>query len=67
MLGLPHMPYGPGMQCSTSEWPGAPGLPARTPCDLCEHTEFMHGDFETRHCFYSECDCIGFTAAMGAE
>jgi hypothetical protein len=41
--------------------PGLPGLPARTPCDICRHTEFVNGDFESRQCFYSECDCIGFT------
>jgi hypothetical protein len=58
----PRMPYGQAMQSSASEWPAAPGLPARTPCNLCGHAEFVHGDSETRHCCYSECDCIGFTA-----
>ncbi len=28
---------------------------------MCEHTEFVHGDFEARTCLYSECDCSGFT------
>jgi hypothetical protein len=38
-----------------------PADPRRTLCTKCEHTEFVHGDFEARRCLYSECACSGFT------
>jgi len=38
-----------------------PADPRRVRCTACEHTEFVHGDFEARRCFYSECDCGSFT------
>jgi hypothetical protein len=28
---------------------------------MCEHREFIHGDFEARRCLYSACECSGFT------
>jgi hypothetical protein len=40
--------------------------PRRVLCTMCEHTEFVHGDAETRLCLYSECDCHGFTSGAGA-
>jgi hypothetical protein len=38
-----------------------PADPRRVLCTMCEHTEFVHGDFEARRCLYSECGCNGFT------
>lgn len=31
---------------------------------MCEHSEFVHGDYEARRCLYSECGCSGFTLAL---
>jgi hypothetical protein len=33
-------------------------------CGRCEHSEFVHGDRETRSCLYSQCDCAGFQVAV---
>ena len=64
MFGAPICPTVRGMRtATTSDQPQASDLPARTPCAMCEHPEFVHGDSETRKCLYTECDCIRFAAA----
>ena len=40
--------------------------PRRVLCATCEHTEFVHGDYEARQCLYSECGCRGFMLVAGA-
>ena len=46
---------------TTSDQLQASDLPARAPCAVCEHPEFVHGDSEP-NCLYTECDCIRFTS-----
>jgi len=29
-------------------------------CTGCGHSEFLHGEYDTRLCLYSECGCIGW-------
>jgi hypothetical protein len=43
-----------------------PDDPCRVFCTMCEHSEFVHGDYEARRCLYSECGCSGFTLGAGA-
>jgi hypothetical protein len=43
-----------------------PADPHRVFCMMCEHSEFVHGDYEARRCLYSECGCSGFTLGAGA-
>lgn len=43
-----------------------PADPRRVICTMCEHSEFVHGDYEARLCLYSECGCSGFTLGAGA-
>jgi len=31
-------------------------------CESCQHSEFVHGDDNDRHCLYSVCSCEGFKA-----
>ena len=64
MLSAPGWPTVKGMQTSTPKQSQASGLPARTVCTFCEHTEFVHVDSETRKCLYTECDCVRFTPAV---
>jgi hypothetical protein len=39
---------------------------SRVYCTMCEHSEFVHGDYEERRCLYSECTCSGFRMSAGA-
>lgn len=57
------------MQTSSSQQAVLP-RPAdsrRVFCTKCEHTEFVHGDFESRRCLYSECGCSRFTLVVLEE
>jgi hypothetical protein len=38
--------------------------PRRVFCGVCEHSEFVHGDFEPRTCLYAGCACSGYTAQV---
>ncbi len=63
MFRSPRWPTFRSMQPNSSQQavPLRPADPFRVLCTLCEHTEFVHGDFEARRCLYSECGCSGFT------
>ena len=63
MAAVTQTPYAVGMQTETHVDPAyaRPDLP-RVYCAVCEHTEFVHGDYVVRLCLYSECGCGGFTS-----
>jgi hypothetical protein len=35
-------------------------------CSKCEHSEFVHGDRDTRPCLYSNCECPAFQLAVAS-
>jgi hypothetical protein len=66
MSGVPRTPYGVGM----AVYPVQQLMqrrqlePLRIFCAQCEHSEFIHGDFDARRCLYTECVCSGFTLSV---
>jgi hypothetical protein len=40
--------------------------PSWISCTTCEHSEFVHGDYDARRCLYAECGCSGFTVGAAA-
>lgn len=38
----------------------------RISCTTCQHSEFVHCDFDDRLCLYSECVCSGFSVEVAA-
>jgi hypothetical protein len=45
---------------------GSSPEPRRIFCTTCEHSEFIHGDYEARRCLYSTCGCSGLTVGAAA-
>jgi hypothetical protein len=45
---------------------GSSPEPRRIFCTTCEHSEFIHGDYEARRCLYSSCGCSGLTVGAAA-
>jgi hypothetical protein len=43
-----------------------PKVPAdrSTPCSGCEHTDFIHSDYDARACLFSGCECPSFLAGL---
>jgi hypothetical protein len=35
-------------------------------CSACEHSEFVHGDRESRRCLYTQCACVGFLVSVAS-
>jgi hypothetical protein len=66
MSRAPRTPYGNGMTAySVQQLMQRRHLePLRNFCAQCEHSEFIHGDFDARRCLYTECACSGFTLSV---
>lgn len=60
MSRVPRASYGISMRSAYPRSFHEQRDPRRVSCSICEHSEFVHGDFEARRCLYSECRCSGF-------
>lgn len=60
MFWVPRASYGSRVRSTYPQSFHEQRDPRRISCAICEHSEFVHGDFEARRCLYSECRCSGF-------
>ena len=66
MWSLPHVAYGLRMTLHVLSQVARRTLDStRVFCEACGHSEFVHGDNESRSCLFSECDCEGFRLSAG--
>lgn len=54
---------------ATSQRSVVPKVPAldTAPCATCEHSDFIHSDYDDRACLFSACECPSYSTARAGD